>query len=143
MNNVKKETKNSLKCDIVRNDFIIFIKENGIIHGTFIKDIFWDYEKAIEVVELRKKLNDSGPNPLLLEVEHTKGISKRARDYLASDIGMEGLTACALLVKSHVGKFAGNLFMALNKPKLPMRLFEDIHAAKHWLERHKKFGSSN
>lgn len=122
----------------MKNDFIIFKKANGIIHGKFTKDIYWNLEKAVKVVQLRKKLSDTLTYPLLLEVEHTIGISKQARSYLASDIGLEGLTACALLVNSHIGKFAGNLFLLLNKPRLPFRIFNNLEEAIKWLHQFKQ-----
>lgn len=110
--------------------------EDGILYGEFKYDLI-DKAAAIQCVELRIKALGDERLPALVDARKVKGIDKEARDYLSSDYGSQGLIASAVVIDSAVGKFLGNFFMHLNRPKLPLKIFNKQEAALDWLQQFK------
>ena len=47
--------------------------------------------------------------------------------------GAECITASALLVESALSRMIGNIFLTINKPDVPVKLFTNEQEAKKWL----------
>ncbi|MEX0967163.1 MAG: hypothetical protein WD077_07985 [Bacteroidia bacterium] len=122
----------------IANDYIHFALVNDVVEGIFTKPILWDYEVATVIVRLRLLLCAGRHYPLYLDVRQVKNIDHEARRYMSSPPAMEFLTAGALRIDSSLGKMAGNFFLALNKPQLPLRLFDSKLEALKWLEEYKQ-----
>jgi hypothetical protein len=71
---------------------------------------------------------------VLIKMKSIKGSTKEARDFLASQIGCDGLIAGAILVDSIVENMLATFFIYLNKPRIPTKIFKDESKAKEWLE---------
>ena len=107
--------------------------EDGIIHAIFKPEVL-DLEAAKECVKLRLELSEGLTYPFMADGRGVQNITKEARDYFASDIGVRGVAASALLTESVAGKFIGNFFLQINKPKVPVRLFTNDTDAVNWLK---------
>lgn len=125
------------QTDTVKNEYVQFTLVNGIIQGKFLQPVEWDYDKAVEAVELRLQLNHSTAKPLCLDVRNLVTITKKAREFLSSEEAMQGLSAGAMVIGSYVGKIMGEMFRNLYSPKLPFEIFEDLDDANDWLKQFK------
>lgn len=126
-----KETKNiSLLLD---NEFTKIELTNGIIIATW-KAPFINLDIAKNVVSSRLKATMGQNYAVLIRMKSIKGSSKEARDFLASQIGCNGLLAVAILVDSIVENMLATFFIYLNKPIIPTKIFKDEKTATKWLE---------
>jgi hypothetical protein len=71
----------------------------------------------------------------MVDMTGVKGANRDARNYLAQE-GNLLVTAGALLTESIYAKMLGNIFLAINQPKIPARLFSDKAAAIKWLKKY-------
>jgi hypothetical protein len=116
------------------NDFVSIWIEDGILHCLYKRGVVMGLEAAIETVELRKKIVRGISYPALAYIKHIKVVSKEARKYFAEE-GTVGMTKGALLTDSGFSKVLGNLFLLLDKPKMPVKMFTDKEEAIEWLKK--------
>jgi len=69
--------------------------------------------------------------PTVSEAGPLSGATREARELLAGPAGAEAL-AIAVLVASPVARVVINVFMRLMSPRIPVRLFGDVAAARAW-----------
>jgi hypothetical protein len=79
--------------------------------------------------------------PVLTDIRDMPRHNKDVRDYFASD--PEGsASANAILVASSISRILANVFLSVNRPSIPTRIFTDPAKAAKWLEmfpiKHKK-----
>ena len=105
--------------------------EQGI-HRTRVKP-------AAEIVIEDAKANSEAVNsfelekyPLIVDTSQIKSITKEARDQFSMRGRESSVVAIAMIIKSPLSKIVGNFFMGLNKPRVPVRLFNDEESAKSW-----------
>jgi hypothetical protein len=110
--------------------------EDGIFVAVF-KVRKFDIEAAKITVKKRLEASHGVSYPLLIDARNVQSITKEARDYFASDEGVSLLLASALILDSVLGKFLGNFFLQINKPKTPLKLFIDEKEAMKWLQQFK------
>ena len=110
--------------------------EGGIMYAIF-KPEKMDYIAAKECVSLRVQAASGQYFPVLIDARKVNSITKEARDYFASVEGSSFIVASALVLDSVVGKFLGNFFLQINKPKVPLRLFTNEGEALNWLKQYK------
>jgi len=72
--------------------------------------------------------------PLLIDGRKVKSISKEARDHFSLKGRKSTVSSFAILVKSPLSRIIGNFFMGLNKPTVPVKLFDDEKEAIKWLK---------
>ena len=82
---------------------------------------------------LMRLLGDDAPLPLLIDFTLGSGQDSETRQYYANHSG-DWCTKAAILVNSPVARVMGNIYMGLNKPKVPTRLFTLEEAAMAWLK---------
>jgi hypothetical protein len=116
------------------NEFVSIWIEDGILYCLYKKDAVIGLEAAREIVAMRKKVVKGVSYPALAFIKNLKVVSKEARKYFAEE-GTEGMTMGALLTDSGFSKILGNLFLAIDKPKMPVRLFTNIEEAIIWLKK--------
>nr|WP_133242751.1 hypothetical protein [Pontibacter virosus] len=95
-----------------------------------------DIEKARECVQDRINYIGEQVYPSLFDITQVKHSTKEARDYLANE-GNVGVTASAILVSSPMVKMAANIYIHVNKPKNPTRMFTSKEEAVQWLSQYK------
>lgn len=71
--------------------------------------------------------------PTLVDLRAPASVTSAARGFFASEEGCSGTTRLALLTSSNVTALAGNLFMRVNRPPVPTKLFTDESQARAWL----------
>ena len=106
--------------------------EDGIMYGKW-KNIHITLPIARETVSERIRFSEGVSYPALIDASALKGGDKEAREYLAKE-GSELIKAGALLVNSIFTKTLVNVFMLINKPPVPTKMFTDEEKAKEWLK---------
>jgi hypothetical protein len=115
------------------NTYEKFWVEDEILIGEFFKGLTLDVDGAKICVKDRITFSKGKNYPFLVDTRGLVHITKEARDYLGSTDGSEGVIASAILIGSPVTRIIGNFFMSINKPIIPVRLFNEREDAKKWL----------
>ncbi|MBL7713190.1 MAG: hypothetical protein JNL13_12015 [Chitinophagaceae bacterium] len=110
------------------------LDEDGIVCCRVLEGAQIDLEDAKENVLAVKLLAPGRRVPIYVDASGSRGGSKAARDYFASEEVARIQTACAFLVTSPLSSLIGNFFLGLNKTKFPFRLFQTEAKAKEWLK---------
>ena len=87
-------------------------------------------ENAVLIMTLVDRLAGASPAVLLVNVGATQGMERESRSHFQNASNMK---ATALLVSSPVSRVIANLFIGLNKPVYPTRLFTSEAEAVAWL----------
>lgn len=111
----------------------IILSEDGFIRYNVlpgaevtIEDVKAYVRIPVELIKEEKLLN-------LTDMREVKSITREARDYLVGEEATKITKACALLVNSPLSKIIGNIFLGLNKPVYPAKIFTSEEKALEWL----------
>jgi hypothetical protein len=107
--------------------------EKDILYGIY-KEKPMDIEGAKSVVRMRKSLQNGAVNPAVIDIRNIKRVTKEARSFLASDEACEGITKCAIIIDSNLSMVFGNIYLKINKPPVPSKLFTSLLEARKWAE---------
>lgn len=119
------------------NEYGCIELEDGIIIATW-KVSYIDLDIAKKAVENRLKVFNNKKYPGLVKIGFLKDTTKDARDFLASTKGCEGFIAGAIVVNTILENIIASLYLYLNKPVVPTKIFKDEAKAKEWLRLHIK-----
>jgi hypothetical protein len=72
---------------------------------------------------------------LIVDTRKIKSITKEARDYFSLNGRESRVVAFAILIDSPLSVIIGNFFMGLNKPRVPVKLFNSESKAIAWCHR--------
>jgi hypothetical protein len=70
--------------------------------------------------------------PLLIDTTDIKSITKDARDYFSINNRGSKVVAFAIIINSPLSKIIANFFMGLNKPSVPVKIFNSEEDAVDW-----------
>lgn len=107
--------------------------ENGILYGTFAHDLHLSLDIAKSSVEARIFLSKGQSYPLVVDMRGIKSTTRDARRYMAT-MGTTLVKACALITGSALNRAIGNVFLSIDRPSVPSRLFTDEEKAREWLK---------
>ncbi|MEO6838879.1 MAG: hypothetical protein ABI185_10875 [Ginsengibacter sp.] len=117
--------------------YVHLIIRNHILIGTYEKGIKINLDIAQEIVHARIAFTRGKKMTAIIIGYGIISMDKSAREFLASDEGIQGLSAIAILIDSTYSNFIGNLFLKMNKTKIPVRIFLDSQKAEKWLQKFK------
>lgn len=118
------------------NDYAEIWIEDGIVFNIYKPNLVLTLEVAKKLVEDRLRVSNGVSRPLFADISELISVDRKARRYLSKE-GGELVNAGAFLVTSPISKFAGNVFMKIDKPTVPMRLFTSKDKAIEWLNTQK------
>ncbi len=118
----------------LKNDFMEMWLEDGIIHGVYLPNTVVTLDVAKKCVEDRLKIANGRYYPSLVNLKNVAGEEKAAHDYYSSGEGIRYLIAGAFIVDSYLPALLANIYLKINKPKVPARLFNHEENALKWLE---------
>lgn len=113
--------------------YVNLVIKDGILIGTYKKGLDINLEVAKEIVRIRILFTEGKKMPAMIKSEGIISMTKPARQFLASDEAITGLSASAIIVNSGFSRFLGNFFVQVNKTKLPVKIFSDVGRAEKWL----------
>lgn len=106
--------------------------EDDIMYCTYANNLHVSLEVAKAVVESRIYFSKGKDYLLLIDMRGIKSSTKEARRYLAT-IGATLVKAGALITGSPLNRALGNIFLKIEKPLVPAKLFTCKEKAKSWL----------
>jgi hypothetical protein len=120
--------------DIVETEYYkIWIAED-IVHVFYKKGAIIGLKTAKELVKARLKLQNGKIYNGIGYINDAALLNKETKEYLAS-AGSEGVNKIALIAHSPIAILVGNLFILINKPPKPIKLFKNKEDAIKWLKK--------
>ncbi len=112
------------------------LRQDGILEVRSKDGAIETLEMAKEHVQLgRELIGDDGPRPMLLVFGGMSNLTSAARDYYAKGAKPKRNTdKLAMVIDSHVSRVLGNIFLGLNRPSIPIKLFTNEDEAVDWLK---------
>lgn len=110
--------------------------DKGIIRYSVRDGAVEKLENAKEMIAAIKNLTGDAKHSTLIDIRKLKSTDKETRDYYASDEVRDAANggACAILVSSPVTSMIGNMFIRVNKPSYPVKMFYSELKAVEWLK---------
>ena len=122
----------------LKTEYVHLILEDGILIGQYAKDLHITKDIAEKCVKCRLSFIEGESYPTLADITQIAGIRKDGREYLSSDIAIQGVTAGAVLVNSPFSTFIGNFFLKITFTNtIPTQLFSSRASAIKWLQKFK------
>jgi hypothetical protein len=112
----------------------LMIRDDGITLVTTNQSTREELADAKENVTAISAMNHGKPAPVLVDMRYTQGIDRETRNYYSSQDGLLATKALALLVQSPITQLMANIFISLDQPPVPTRLFTSEDAAVAWLK---------
>jgi hypothetical protein len=125
-----------MKESYFKNEYAEIWLENGIICARHNSASF-TFDMAQKLVEERLKISAGISRPILIDVKQCISIDVEAREYLSEGDSLKFVRAGAFLIDNPITKFIGNIFINVNRPTVPSKLFTDLNKALKWLEQFK------
>ncbi len=117
----------------IRRGARYWVDEDGIIRGRELYSATSELADAIEALALIRRLAEGRKRCLLMDITKLKGMAREARAYFTQAAHTEMLHAVALQIGSPFSRAIGNIFLGLNRPAVPIRLFTEEEPALVWL----------
>lgn len=121
---------------LVRTTHASYWIEDGILHIEYNQNLVISLEVAKTMVEERHDYIKGACMPILVDIRGLASVDTASRKYFASTRSIENVLAGALLADSLISKLAGNIYITVDKPPIPLRLFTDKEKAKRWLKKY-------
>jgi hypothetical protein len=118
----------------MENENVSFQNINGIVRVEYFNNQIIRIAEAKKIVAQRLEFSKAKKHLLLICVPVKISINKAARDYLASEEGLQNIMASALVVSTKYSFFLSNFFVKLNPPTIPVKIFNKEEKAIVWLQ---------
>ncbi|HET6227768.1 MAG TPA: hypothetical protein VFF27_15905 [Bacteroidia bacterium] len=129
--------KVDVKGSCQENDFCRIWISNGVMFVEYKPGLIMTLETAKFMVNERLRLSDGTSYPVLLDVRNLVSTERAAMKYYKTKEVTRYITSAALLTGNALTSLAGNIFLTLEKPLIPTKLFTDEKKALEWLEKYK------
>ena len=94
-------------------------------------------ETAKEELKIHRELGGGKKMPLFADMRGMKGSNPEARDYGNSEVVKSTYSAVGILIGSAFTLLIGSMFMKINKPPYPVKMFTEQENALVWLKQFK------
>ena len=113
----------------------VWIDTERIIHIEFKATDQHGIAHAKDIVHAHNELANGESCLVFADIQAVKvGADRAARKYYVSEESARYKTGMAMLVGSPMQRMLGNIFLKLNRPPYPTRLFNQKQAAIQWLK---------
>lgn len=119
----------------IETNFYRLKLEDDVLHLTYIKGPI-TLSIAKDIVEKRGEITKGQPVLLLVDDTGLRSIDREAREYFASDEGIQGVKASAFVVSSAFAKYLATFFLRISviKAYFPVQVFSSHVEARKWLK---------
>ena len=121
----------------IENEYVQIWYENGIVYQVFKPECILTLDVAKKVVEARLSVSNKMTTPIFIDLTNVVTTNTAARKFLAKGEALQFLSAGAFLLDNELMRLAGNVFIYIDKPLIPTKLFTDRDKAEKWLEQFK------
>ena len=116
----------------LKTPYVTLWIEDGIIMSVF-GNVHVDLKVARHAIEKRMELTQGQVYPALADMRAIKDMDREAREYFATE-GVWELSARAIITGNILTRTIAEVFMMINRPPIPTRLFSEYAEAKQWLK---------
>jgi hypothetical protein len=113
----------------------LWMDDEGFLCARYADGLHLTLETATSIVESRIFFAKGNSYPVLVDMRGIKSTTKKAREYMAT-MGSTLVIAGALITGSPWNRTLGNLFLTIDKPQVPTRLFTNELNARLWLKQY-------
>ncbi len=112
----------------------MWLDEDGFVHVRYKADVTMELDDVGEFGDRTLELTGGVPGWIVSDLG-LKGATSEARTYAAGPEHAAKIAAVGAFGMNAVGRLIATVFMRLQRPPFPMRLFADEDEAKAWLLR--------
>lgn len=116
----------------VKNEYVKFWMEDGILYNEFTKPVSLSEEVVKELIELRHAISNNEKQYWCYNFNGVTSMPKNGRDY-AELHGQDFLSASAAIINSHITNFIVNTFTLIKKPHVSFKAFKTKESGVKWL----------
>lgn len=131
-----------MKENYFENEYVEMWIEDGIVYEIFKADLSVTLEVAKKIVADRLKTYGAITYPFFIDIRGLVYGDIAARRYFVGEESICYVSAGAILTNNFISRFAGNVFIKIDKPSIPTRLFTNKKKAILWLEQYKSVRDS-
>lgn len=111
----------------------VTVRERGLVSAKVMAGAEVSVHEANQYHRMVHYLAKNEPHVTVLDISGIKYISKEAREVLSENSSKWGNTlGVALIVNSFTARMVANLFLTINKPSYPIKVFSDNVMAYQW-----------
>jgi hypothetical protein len=110
---------------------------DGILFVQYKPRLVMNLEAAKQIVMDRLKVSDGISRPMFLDARNFVYMDRATMKYYKTKEVVEYVNSAAFLTGSALSSLAGSIFLALEKPLIPTKLFRDEKKALIWLKKYK------
>jgi hypothetical protein len=121
--------------NVVTPYITLWMDDEGFLCARYAQNLHLTLEVAVSIVESRIFFAKGKSYPVLVDMRGIRSTTKKAHEYMAT-IGSTRVTAGALITGSPWNRTIGNLFLTIDKPQVPTRLFTNELNARLWLKQY-------
>ena len=114
----------------------VWLGEDRILRCVHDLDVLIEADDAREILAAERGLLGDDRAPILVDLNNGK-VTRQARAVFAGPEHADNVTAMALLVRNPVMRVMGIVFMRVNRPPVPCRIFSVEEKALAWARRHR------
>ncbi|MBC7450213.1 MAG: hypothetical protein H7259_01850 [Cytophagales bacterium] len=107
--------------------------QDGIVHGVYKRDGIITLDVAKQIISLRLGMQNGEIHPAIAYLSESHIITPAARKYFAKEAYI-GLTKMAVIVNSKMKSNFLNIYILIDKPVKPTRVFTNKEEAIKWLK---------
>jgi len=97
-----------------------------------------DLDLAKQLVMERLEYANNREAYTLVNIKNMIGISREANNFLAGEPGTRGVIAGAIITGNVITQVFANMYLAVMKQLVPVKLFKNEHQALKWLKKQKE-----
>ncbi len=127
-----------MQARVLETDYAQYFVEDNIMTITYATNLVISLDIAKKLVEDRIQFSKGVTMPILVDIRGLASVDTLSRKYFVSPRALENTMSGALLVESMISKLAGNIYITVDKPAVPMKLFTNKDKAIAWLKKFKK-----
>lgn len=119
---------------IIENKYHKMWVQDGVVHQEYKPELRINIDIAKSMVQDRLSLINGQTMPLLIDARNFASIDSDARRYLGSHDAAKLQSAGAIFINNYLVMLASNIFLNINKPPIPAKVFTDKNKAIRWLQ---------
>jgi hypothetical protein len=126
-----------MKDRYLENEFAEIWFEDGIVHIVYKAGCILNINNIKPIVQDRIKVSNGVISPILIDLRNLVSSDNATRAYLATPEAEKYLSAGAMLINNEIQKLLMNLYLKIDVPKLPAKVFTSEEKAMVWLNQFK------
>ena len=112
--------------------FVTWMGDDCIVRTVVKPGIDIGISEARKNSEIVNSLIVEGKSPLIVDNRKIKSITKDARDHFSIKDRETNVSAIAIIIGSSLSRMIANFYLGINKPKIPVKLFNSEEKAVQW-----------